>query len=149
MLGKFRLVGIAISWAVALAAMPAAAQQKVGVASGVNPAVSGTPPGSTMRSIVIGQEVVYNEHITTSANGQAQILFLDESTMTVGPNSDLTIDRFVYNPSTGTGELSMTAAKGVLRYIGGKLSKQENAVTIHTNTATIGVRGGIVLVRAD
>jgi len=69
--------------------------------------------------------------------------------MMIGPNSDLVIDRFVYDPATGTGQLAMTATKGVMRYVGGRLSKLENAVTIHTSTATIGVRGGIVLVRAD
>ncbi|HZT87848.1 MAG TPA: FecR domain-containing protein [Stellaceae bacterium] len=131
-----------------LLAAPAMAQQRIGVASGVNPSVTGSPPGGAVRSIVIGQEVVYNEHITTSANGQTQILFLDESAMTIGPNADLTIDRFVYDPNTGTGQLAMTATRGVLRYVGGRLSKQENAVTIRTNTATIGVRGGIVLIRA-
>jgi hypothetical protein len=68
--------------------------------------------------------------------------------MTIGPNSDLTIDRFVYDPNTGTGQLAMTATKGVMRYVGGRLSKHENAVTIRTNVALIGVRGGIVLVRA-
>jgi trimeric autotransporter adhesin len=142
-----RLWGIAVAGMLAVASLPAAAQQ-VGVASGVNPSVSGTPPGLTMRTIMIGQQVVYNEHITTSASGQAQILFLDQSTMTIGPNSDLTIDRFVYDPNTGTGQLAMTATKGVMRYVGGVLSKHENAVTLRTNTATIGIRGGIVLVRA-
>src|SRR5580704_2493485 len=88
-----RLVAAVLLAAVALAAPPAAAQ-KVGVSSAVNPDVSSTPPGGAMRRLVIGQEVVYNEHISTSAAGQTQILFLDESAMTVGPNSDVTIDKF-------------------------------------------------------
>ena len=62
--------------------------------------------------------------------------------MTVGPNSDLTIDQFVYDPKSGTGKLAMSATRGVLRYVGGKLSKQDNAVTLRTSTATLAVRGG-------
>src|SRR6266568_4789233 len=62
--------------------------------------------------------------------------------MSIGPNSDLTIDQFVYDPKSGTGKLAMSATRGLLRYVGGKLSKQDNAVTLHTGTATLAVRGG-------
>ena len=120
----------------------ASAQQRVGVNSAVNPEATGTPPGLPTRNLVIGQNVVFNEHITTAAKGQTQLLFLDESAMTVGPQSNLTIDQFVYDPKSGTGKLAMSATRGLLRYVGGKLSKQEQAVTLHTNTATLAVRGG-------
>src|SRR5579884_520765 len=147
-MSKYPSLPAAILLGLACALLPAAASaQKVGVSSAVNPDVSGSPPGSGMRRLVIGQEVVYNEHITTTASGQTQILFLDESSMTIGPNSDITIDKFVYNPQTGRGQMAVTAARGVLRYVGGKLSKQENAVTVTTSTATIGVRGGAFLAK--
>ena len=91
---------------------------------------------------MIGQDVIFNEHITTTRSGQTQLLFLDESSMTVGPNSDLTIDQFAYDPKSGTGKLAMSATRGLLRYVGGKLSKQDDAVTLRTATATLAVRGG-------
>jgi trimeric autotransporter adhesin len=122
------------------------AQQKVGISSAVNPQATGTPPGRPARQLVIGQDVVFNEHIATAASGQTQLLFLDESSMTVGPNSDLTIDQFVYDPKTGAGRLAMSAARGLLRYVGGKLSKQPGAVTMRTSTATLAVRGGVFFV---
>ena len=121
------------------------AQERVGVSSAVNPEASGAPPGQAARRLVIGQEVVFNERITTQEAGQTQLLFLDESSMTVGPNSDLTIDQFVYDPRTGTGKLAMTTTKGLLRFVGGKLSKQDEAVTMRTNSATLAVRGGAFL----
>jgi hypothetical protein len=127
----------------------APAQQRVGVSSAVNPQASGTPPGGTTRQLVIGQDVVYNEHITTSGSGQTQLLFVDESSMTIGPNSDLTIDQFVYDPQSGTGKLAMSATRGVLRYVGGKLSKQDQAVTVRTSTATLAVRGGAFIGRTE
>ncbi|MBV9861667.1 MAG: FecR domain-containing protein [Alphaproteobacteria bacterium] len=126
-------------------AQPAAAQQRVGVSGAVNPAATGTPPGGAARQLVIGQDVLFKERIATTAGGQTQILFLDESSMTVGPNSDLVIDQFLYDPNTGTGKLAMNATRGVMRFIGGKLSKQDNAVTVTTGTATIGIRGGAFL----
>ena len=39
--------------------------------------------------------------------------------MSIGPNSDLTIDEFVFDPNTNTGKLAMSATRGVMRYIGG------------------------------
>ena len=91
---------------------------------------------------MIGQDVVFNERIATEAEGQTQLLFVDESSMTVGPNSDLTIDQFVYDPKSGGGKLAMSATKGLLRFVGGKLSKQDEAVTLRTNSATLAIRGG-------
>jgi FecR protein len=130
--------------ALLLWAVPSLAQQ-VGVNSAVNPDASGTPPGGVVRRLVLGQEVLYRERITTQAAGQTQIQFLDESSLTVGPNSDLTIDQFVYNPNTGTGQLAMSAGRGVLRFVGGKLSKGNNPVTMQTPSGTLAVRGGVFL----
>jgi hypothetical protein len=129
-----------------LAGAPAVAQQRVGVSSAVNPDVTGIPPGAGPRRLVLGQEVVFNEHITTGPDGQTQILFIDQSTMTVGPRSDMVIDEFVYDPNAGTGKLAASLTRGVFRFVGGKLSKQDNAVTMQTPSATIGIRGGLILV---
>src|SRR5579864_3627876 len=122
------------------------AQERVGVNSAVNPEASGVLPGAAApRRLVIGQDVIFNEHITTGDTGQTQLLFVDESSMSIGPNSDLTIDQFAYDPKTGTGKLAMSATRGLLRYVGGKLSKQDNAVTLRTATATLAVRGGVFI----
>ncbi len=125
------------------------AQERVGVNSAVNPEATGALPGAVARRLVIGQDVIFNEHITTTAAGQTQLLFLDESSMTVGPNSDLTIDQFVYDPKSGTGKLAANATSGLLRYVGGKLSKQEDAVTLRSATATLAVRGGAFVAQIE
>ncbi len=122
-----------------------AASEKVGVNSAVNPQAEGTPPAAPTRRLELGQEVVHNERIVTAPEGQTQILFLDASAMTVGPSSDLTIDDFVYNPSADTGQLAMSMTKGVARFVGGKISKLDNAVTMRTPSASIGIRGGVFL----
>ncbi len=144
------------SWPVALVSLllglglagPASfAQQRVGVDSAVNPAATGIPPGGLPRRLVLGQDVVFNERISTEAEGQTQILFVDESTLSVGPSANLVIDQFVYNPNAGTGRLVASLTRGVFRFVGGKLSKQDNAVTMRTPAATIGIRGGVMLVK--
>jgi hypothetical protein len=129
-----------------LAAPPlAVAQEKIGAATAVNPDTSGTPPGAAIRQVVIGQDVVHNERITTGVRGQTQILFLDQSSLTIGENADLTIDDFVFDPATSTGKLAMSTTKGILRYVGGALSKNANAVSMVTPSGTLGIRGGVFL----
>ncbi len=46
------------------------------------------------------------------------------------------------------GRLALTATKGVFRFVGGKISKN-NPVTLKTPTAVIGIRGGIALVNVQ
>jgi FecR protein len=130
----------------AVAAGPdAAAQEKVGTNSAVNPNADGTPPNLPTRRLELGQDIVHNERVVTSTDGQTQVLFLDASAMTVGPNSDLTIDDFVYDPNAGKGKLAMSMTKGVMRFVGGKISKLEDGVTTRTPAASIGIRGGVFL----
>lgn len=123
--------------------------QTVGVTGAVNPSTTGTPPGTTVRELGTGNDVVFNERIATQATGQADILFVDRSALTVGPNSDLVIDEFVYSPETGTGKLAATATKGVFRFVGGALSKNPDSVSIKTPAAIVGVRGGVVLLSVN
>src|SRR5579863_2015144 len=105
----------------------AAAQEKVGVDSAVDQHADGTPPNAPTRRLELGEDILHNEHIVTAADGQTQVVFLDASALTIGPNSDVTIDNFVYDPSAGTGKMAMSATKGVLRFVGGKISKLDNA----------------------
>jgi hypothetical protein len=64
--------------------------------------------------------------------------------MTIGPNSDLTIDEYVYDPSANTGKLAATLGKGALRFVGGQISHNGDA-EIKTASALIGIRGGVMM----
>ncbi|SEP42389.1 FecR family protein [Rhodospirillales bacterium URHD0017] len=120
------------------------AAAKVGVTSATDGDPLGKPPQEAERVLRIGIDVQANELITTNANDRAHLVFLDGSSLTVGPSAQLTIDKFVFDPSTKTGELAINASKGVLRLVGGKISKN-NAITITTPSSTIGIRGGITI----
>ena len=83
----------------------------------------------------------------TSASGPArralaQILFLDKTTLTIGPRAELTLDSFVYNPSRGTGQVVLNAVQGAFRFVTG--SQRPQNYTIKTPVGMIGVRGTIV-----
>jgi hypothetical protein len=127
------------------AALPARADAPIGVGAAVNPQTVGTPLSGAARPLVIGQPVLFNERIATTASGQAQIVFRDESALSVGPSSDLVIDQFAYDPHIGTGRLAMSATRGVFRFVGGAVSRLDDGVTLNTPSGTIGIRGGVFL----
>lgn len=89
--------------------------------------------------------MVENERIRTSSTGTVQVLFIDKTTLNVGPNANVVIDRFIYNPVTNRGELALSLGKGVLRVVGG-LATHTDGATINTPVAAIGVRGGIATI---
>ena len=144
--GKFAsFAGALMFGASVFATHVSAAEDTIGVTAAVNPQASGQPPSQQRRELRVGVNVVANERIVTTAEGQAQMLFRDESAFTIGPNSDVVLDEFVYDPNTQTGKIAFSATKGVFRLVGGKISKK-TAVTLKTPTSTIGIRGGIALI---
>ncbi|MFN3548586.1 MAG: FecR domain-containing protein [Mesorhizobium sp.] len=135
--------------AAALLSAQTPAIAKVGVAAAVNTDAKGRPPGGAPRVISLGQTVIFNEQITTDARGLVQVLLLDGTTFTVGPNSELTIDEFVYNPATGDAKVVASVAKGAFRFIGGQTSRRPDGATINTPVGTIGIRGAMVEGRVE
>jgi hypothetical protein len=129
----------------ALAALPGEAYGRVGVTSATDGDPLGRPPAAAERVLRVGVDIEANEHVTTQAGDRAHVVFLDGTSITLGPNSALTIDKFVFDPSTARGDMGVTLTKGVLRFVGGKISKNSE-VTITTLSATIGIRGGIAAV---
>ncbi|MDP2329478.1 MAG: FecR domain-containing protein [Reyranella sp.] len=130
-----------MAFAAALAAEPAWA--RVGVTSVTDGDPLGQPPAEPERVLRVGIDVQANERITTRANDRAHVVFLDGTALTIGPNSALVIDRYVYDPNRKAGDIALNVTRGTFRFVGGAISKN-NEVTIRTPSATIGIRGGIV-----
>lgn len=134
---------LALSFGLAAAIGPAEAD-KVGVAAAVNPDAFSSLAGSPQSQLSIGKSIFFNERINTTGSGLVQVLLIDGSTFTVGPGSDLVIDKFVYDPKKGTGQITASFSKGVMRFVGGKISKNENGVTVNTPAGALAIRGCIV-----
>ena len=121
--------------ALAFAPFVASAAVKVGVTGAVDPQTFSIPPDSDQHVLNAGEDVAFKEEIDTKEEGRAEILFLDRSSLSIGPDARVVIDDFVYSPQNNTGSLAIRAVEGIFRYVGGALSKNENAVTIETPTA--------------
>ena len=62
--------------------------------------------------------------------------------MTASAQSELTIDAFVYDSNTRKGQVAINMSHGLMRYVGGRVSKN-GIVSIETAVATMGGRRGI------
>ena len=133
--GHLRLALVAL--ALAIVTVPAAAATDIGVAASVKNQVTGSGG-----ALAVGSKVFQNEVITTGAASLAQLLFLDQTNLSVGPQSRVTLDKFVYNPNRSAGSVIFSATKGAFRFITG--SQDPHNYEIKTPVATIGVRGTIV-----
>jgi hypothetical protein len=138
-------VVLALAALIVAAGSALARAQQVGTATAVNPTSESTKPGATTVSLTVGANIVHKERIHTTPSGSVQLLFLDKSTLSIAPNTNLLIDEYVYEPKTNTGHMLTNLAEGALRFVGGALSHQGEA-SVTTQDAAIGIRGGTVTV---
>ena len=122
--------------------------EKAGIAGAINPDVEGKLSDSNSRVLFVGSDIFRNESIKTGPDGTAHLMFADKSSLTIGPNSEVVIDKFVYQPDSQTGELALSASRGVLRFVGGALSKSGN-VSVKTPVGTLGIRGGVMVIEIE
>ena len=90
----------------------------------------------------VGDPIYFGDTISTNEGGKSQILFVDQTVMTVGSNTELTIDEFVYDAENTDGKLLSTIKSGSVKILTGKISEKnpENLV-VETPAGTIGTRG--------
>lgn len=94
------------------------------------------------KAISVRQRIALADLIQTGKSGRLQVLLLDRSTFTIGANSALRIDRFVYDPARGRTS-GATVLRGAFRFMSGQPNRG-NSATISSPVATIGIRGTIL-----
>lgn len=115
---------------------------KVGVAAAVRGAVSAQAPSAAKRVLRGGDAVYLGDTITTGAESNLQILLLDETVFTVGFQSSVVIDEFVYDPASHDGKVDLRVNQGTFRFTTGQVArKNPEQLKVKLPVATIGVRG--------
>ncbi len=135
-----------------LASQPAFAR---GEQAGVSAAVRGEVELAEAKGIVgtqveSGQPIYLGDYITSSAGSGMQILLMDETVFTIGPNSEIAIDDFVYDPSNNQGHMTASITRGVVRVLTGKLAHNDpKTMKINLPVGSIGIRGTQFLVSIE
>ena len=89
-----------------------------------------------------GSKIYFGDTILVKAQSNAQILLLDETALTVGEKSELTIDEFIYDPETKIGKIVSNIKIGTVRIVTGEISKKNpDNLEVNIPTGSIGARG--------
>ncbi len=132
----------------------------IGAAAGQEPARIGTIKtlkgdarvigGSGSAAASVGGAVHQNETLETGADGAVGVTFIDNTTLSMGPNSRITLTKVVFNPDRGDFAFATDIAKGTFMFVSGSIAKlAPQSVQIATPVSTIGIRGTRFLVKIE
>ena len=98
----------------------------------------------------VGMRLEIADVLKTGADGSVGITMADNSVLSAGPNSILSLERFDYDPTTNQGRFDTQLQKGSLSVISGRMAKQSpDAMTVRTPSSILGVRGTEFVVSAN
>ncbi|MEP4886021.1 MAG: FecR family protein, partial [Alphaproteobacteria bacterium] len=94
------------------------------------------------QNVQSGDPVFLGDTIETGPDSGLQIMLMDETIFTIGPDAALIIDEFVYDPETSAGKVTASVLKGAFRFVSGRVAKEEpRNMNVKTPVGTIGIRG--------
>jgi len=89
-----------------------------------------------------GDKIYFGDSVIVKDKSNSQILLLDETVMSVGSNSEIKIDEFVYDPKTKDGKILSQIKSGSMKVLTGGVSEKNPAnLEIKVPAGTIGTRG--------
>ena len=126
------LFGLMLTASIVLLCSTLVAQAGVGT---VTKTQGTTSPGQ-------GGSVNMGDRLTTGKGARMAVTFSDGSTMTLGENATVVVDKFVYDPNKSSATVALSVSKGALQFAGGKIEKMKKKdVTVKTSYAALAVRG--------
>lgn len=134
----------------ALATLPAAADP-IGQIKTASGAVTIERAGARVPAAA-GDRVEQSDVVATGPDGAVGITFLDNSMMSLGPDSSLALDRFRFDSTTHEGQFESSLRKGTLAVRSGHIVRQGppgESMKVRTPAAILGVRGTEFVVRAE
>jgi hypothetical protein len=97
-----------------------------------------------------GDLVLEADVLRTGADGRLGVTLKDETQVSLGPSSEVRLDKFVYAPAEGNLALAMRFARGIIAYVSGRIAKlSPDAVRLETPAAIVGIRGTRIAVRVE
>ncbi|MEK6592462.1 MAG: hypothetical protein AABZ67_05195 [Pseudomonadota bacterium] len=98
----------------------------------------------------VGAPVKSGNVLKTGANGTMGVTFKDNTVMSFGPDTELTLDEYLYAPGKGDLKFGASMSKGTLQVVSGVIArlKPESAV-LKTPAGIIAMRNAHFLVKID
>ncbi len=116
-------------------------QEAIGYVKSVTGDATVTDGGKAVKAVA-GTPIKLNSVLKTGAKGAMGVTFKDNSVMSFGPDTEVTVDEYLYAPAKGELKFGAKMAKGTLNVVSGSIAKlKPDAVSLKTPTGSIGVRG--------
>ncbi|MEP6914376.1 MAG: FecR domain-containing protein [Acidobacteriota bacterium] len=98
--------------------------------------------------IQAGGAIFEADTLKTGADGRLGVTLKDDTRLSLGPGTEVRIDRFIYAPAQSRMGLVLNVVRGVMAYVSGRIAKlSPDAVRLETPAAVVGVRGTTLALR--
>ena len=116
-----------------------------GVVDTTEGTVTATGIDGNSRTLSSGEKIYQGDEITSDQGSSINIIFADGSNLSLGENSNIIIDEFIYDPSESIGEFGLEIVEGVFVFVSGEIAANDpDGVVVNTPIATLGIRGTTV-----
>jgi hypothetical protein len=89
-----------------------------------------------------GLKLLVGDTLGTGRDGSLGVILRDDSSLSIGPESSLVLQTFLFSPSEGKFDLVARITRGTMAYLSGLIGKlAPDKTRFETPTATIGIRG--------
>jgi len=96
----------------------------------------------------VGQLVFEADGLRTAADGRVGVTLNDDTRVSLGPSSEVRLDRFLYAPAEGRLGFALRVVSGIVAYVSGRIAKlSPDSIRLETPSAVVGVRGTRLAIR--
>ncbi len=89
-----------------------------------------------------GMPILESDTLVTGDDGSMGVTMADNCLLSVGPNSELAIEKYAFNSTTHAGNFDASLRQGSLAVVSGKMVKQSpDAMRVRTPATVMAVRG--------
>ena len=96
----------------------------------------------------VGQIVFEADGLRTGGDGKIGVTLSDDTRLSLGPDSELKLERFMFTPADSRFGLVLKFVRGAATYVSGRIAKlAPDSIRLETPAAIIGVRGTTLAIR--
>jgi hypothetical protein len=101
-------------------------------------------------SLIINDNIYQNDTLRTAINSSVGIIFIDDTVLSLGPQTELVVDEYVFSPEKGAMAMIIRMIKGTASYLSGIIGRQSpDSVKFQLPEASIAIRGTHFLVKVE
>ena len=100
--------------------------------------------------VTMGMHIMRGDVLRTGPDSSMGVLFRDDTSLSLGPGAEITVDDFVFDPAEGRLGMLVEVGRGTAAFISGEIAKlRPESMVVTTPLSTIGIRGTRFVVKVE